>query len=720
MAATSPIKTSADMAARSVFPAAIMIFTVLVMILVAVHWSSERTNKATTAMQRTFASQAFSASLTRLELSLAEVSADRDNLSGRLLSLVSNPEPLEAFDVAGIAGETTAPEIWAQRAAAALKGGPQSALAAVSTSLQRLRGEAGSAGAGKLATPLPDTRLVVENGAVAIVCLTAISPGESAARPGVAFGVRFLDRDFLEALANRFGGTQLRVTVGEDIAKSETSIPLFARTGEVTAALTWAADLPGDQVIRGVLPVVLLGALVLAVFSVLAFVQVRRILSEMLDAEARAKHMAGLDPLTGLSNRISFMDRVRTELTRVERGLDGIAVIFVDLDKFKEVNDTLGHAAGDRLLVAVSRRLTEQLRGSDALARLGGDEFAVVQTQVKSPRDAEALARRLLEAVHEPFDLEGAEAYVGLSMGIALSPQNGASAEDLVRFADVALYRSKAEGRNRFSFFEDRMDEAVRVRKLVEDELRAAIDDGQLQLAYQPQVSVDGSRIVSVEALVRWNHPVQGLISPARFIPIAEERGLIIPLGEWVLRRACEEAKAWPGISIAVNVSAVQFKHRDFVASVSRVLDETGFDAARLEIELTESVVVDDADAAELAMMELRAMGVRLALDDFGTGYSSLIYLRRFAFDKIKIDKSFLESMEATGESAILVHSVVHLGRALGLTVTAEGVETDEQHRFLQAVGCHLLQGYYFSKPVPSREISRMLEIGKVGPALAA
>jgi diguanylate cyclase len=253
------------------------------------------------------------------------------------------------------------------------------------------------------------------------------------------------------------------------------------------------------------------------------------------------------------------------------------------------------------------------------------------------------------------------------------------------------------------------------MRKTVEDDLRSAIDGDELCLHYQPIFSADGQTIVALEALVRWPHATQGLISPARFIAIAEERGLVIPLGEWVLRRACQDGLRWPGLRVAVNVSPIQFRHRDFVASVMRVLKETGFEPSRLELELTEGVVVGDADAAEAAMMDLRALGVNLALDDFGTGYSSLIYLRRFAFDKIKIDRSFLESMEATGESAILVHSIVHLGRALGLTVTAEGVETKEQHRFLQALGCHQLQGFLFSRPVPPAEIDRMLGIGEPG-----
>ncbi len=278
-----------------------------------------------------------------------------------------------------------------------------------------------------------------------------------------------------------------------------------------------------------------------------------------------------------------------------------------------------------------------------------------------------------------------------------------------MRRADLALYRAKNEGRNRFCFFEQRMGEELRMRKTVEDELRAAIHRNELTAQYQPILAADGEKVVGVEALVRWRHPKHGLISPERFVGVAEDSGLIIPLGEWMLRRACTDAKRWPGLYVAVNVSPIQFRHKAFPTAVERILNETGMDPARLELELTEGVVVKDADQAENAIIELRARGVRLALDDFGIGYSSLIYLRRFAFDKIKIDKSFLQSMEMTGESAIILHSIVHLGRALGLTVTAEGIENADQQRFLQALGCHELQGFLFSQPLDADEVTSLI-----------
>jgi diguanylate cyclase len=453
-------------------------------------------------------------------------------------------------------------------------------------------------------------------------------------------------------------------------------------------------------------------AVTIALFAILGGA-LRRLARDLAHSHEQANSFFGRDPLSRLPNRLLFTERLDLEINRLGRTDGGVAVLFLDLDRFKDVNDTFGHAAGDELIKQVAERLSELLRGADTLARFGGDEFAIIQTGIRSSADVEALARRVLDSIGRAFSIGDASVTVGVSVGIALAPENGMTHDVLMRLADTALYQAKSEGRNRFCFFERTMDEAIQMRKVVEDDLRHAILRDELTLHYQPLFSADGSTVVAVEALVRWPHAKQGLISPNQFIAIAEERGLVIPLGEWVLRRACQDGKRWPNLRIAVNVSPIQFRHRDFVSGVVRILRETSFNPTRLELELTEGVVVEDADAAEAAMMELRALGVNLALDDFGTGYSSLIYLRRFAFDKIKIDRSFLESMEATGESAILVHSIVHLGRALGLTVTAEGVETKEQHRFLQALGCHQLQGFLFSRPVPPEEIDALVGPGQ-------
>jgi diguanylate cyclase (GGDEF)-like protein len=427
--------------------------------------------------------------------------------------------------------------------------------------------------------------------------------------------------------------------------------------------------------------------------------------------EHQIQRLAAHDELSRLPNRRTFDIRLDQELAQVDRSGSGLAVLLLDLDRFKAVNDTYGHTAGDELIRQVAERLSGIVRLGDTVARIGGDEFGIIQSHTQLPAGCVALGERILASLTEPFLIMGVETTIGCSIGIALAPQDGTDRETLLKLADTALYQSKNTGRNRYSFFEAQMNRALDLKRMVEDDLRQAIADDQLVLHYQPQVSIDGSTIVGVEALVRWPHPVHGMVPPSEFIGIAEERGLIMPLSEWVLRKACEEAKRWKGVRLAVNVSPIQFRHKDFVANVIRIIDETGFDPSQLELELTEGVLIEDADAAEIAMMDLRAHGVGLALDDFGTGYSSLIYLRRFAFDKIKIDRSFLEYMETTGESAILVHSIAHLGRALGLRVCAEGVETAEQHRFLQAIGCHELQGFLFSKGVPADEIDRLLTL---------
>ncbi|HRK24416.1 MAG TPA: EAL domain-containing protein [Beijerinckiaceae bacterium] len=496
-------------------------------------------------------------------------------------------------------------------------------------------------------------------------------------------------------------------------AETDLTSPASPETG---MTLVWNRINDGSFNLQSLASIGFMGIAVIGIYGLLVYLHIRRVTRELEQSEAQAQHQAGHDPLSGLPNRSLFHRALNTELARVNRDGGGLAVMYLDLDKFKEVNDQFGHEIGDKLIIQVAGRLGQLVRGADTVARFGGDEFAIIQVGVRTIDDVETLARRVLDELRRPFRIDDFEVNIGCSIGVSVAPENGNDSVQLMRYADIALYRAKNEGRNRYSFFEHQMNETMRLKKIIEDDLRAAIDNERLVLHYQPIVTADGSQIIGLEALVRWNHPESGLIPPNEFISIAEERGLISALGEWVLRRACLDTKHWPGVSVSVNVSPVQFRQRDFVATVARILAETGFDPHRLELELTEGVVVEDADQAEAAIMDLRAMGVRIALDDFGVGYSSLIYLRRFAFDRIKIDKSFLESMEGTGESAILIHSIVHLGRALGLEVTAEGVETEEQQRFLQAVGCHHLQGYYFARPCPAAEIAGVLEKAQAMP----
>jgi diguanylate cyclase (GGDEF)-like protein len=486
---------------------------------------------------------------------------------------------------------------------------------------------------------------------------------------------------------------------------------IVAPDGAVAAWLTWTPSSPGNTIFEQFAwALVAVGLIVAAIFAYV-IQRLRAAAKEIGLREHQIQRLAAHDELSLLPNRRTFDLRLDQELAQLGRTGNGLAVLLLDLDRFKAVNDTYGHTAGDELIRQVAERLSGMMRIGDTVARLGGDEFGIIQTNIHDAGGCAALGERILESLTRPFSVMGIDTIIGCSIGIALAPQDGSDRETLLKLADTALYQSKNEGRNRYSFFEARMNRSLQLKRMVEEDLRNAIAKDELVLHYQPQVSVDGGTIVGVEALVRWPHPVHGMVPPSEFISIAEERGLIVPLSDWVLRRACLEAKRWEGLRLAVNISPVQFRHKDFVGDVIRIVEETGFDPTRLELELTEGVVVEDADAAENALMELRAHGIGLALDDFGIGYSSLIYLRRFAFDKIKIDRSFLEYMETTGESAILVHSVVHLGRALGLRVCAEGVETTEQHRFLQAIGCHELQGFLFSKGVPAEEIDRLLKL---------
>lgn len=433
-------------------------------------------------------------------------------------------------------------------------------------------------------------------------------------------------------------------------------------------------------------------------------------ITEEVEAQERASHLAHHDALTGLPNRVLFRERLNVALAANAEQTSRISIICLDLDHFKEVNDTLGHGAGDVLLQQLSSRLMGCIRQHDTVARLGGDEFAIIQVGVNQPLEAEELSRRLIEEVRAPFTIEGQDLHIGVSIGIAIADTTSSDPERLLKNADIALYRAKQGGRATYRIFEAQMDAELQEKKALEYDLRQAVLKDELEVHYQPLIDLQKREVAGVEALVRWRHPVRGLVSPADFIPLAEETGLIISIGEWVLETACRQGLEWDDVRVAVNLSPVQFRNRELVETVRQVLVKTGFEPARLELEITESVLINDATAALEILSGLKALGVKIAMDDFGTGYSSLGYLNSFPFDKIKIDKSFIGDMSSKDKSGAIVKSVISLGQSLNMTTTAEGVETSQQAAFLRQEGCDQLQGYYFSKPVTATEIAAFIE----------
>ena len=427
------------------------------------------------------------------------------------------------------------------------------------------------------------------------------------------------------------------------------------------------------------------------------FVATHDDVTERRQAEQRIAHMARHDGLTDLPNRLMFRERLAEALAGVDRG-HKLAVLYLDLDRFKGVNDTLGHPMGDELLKLVGGRLRHCVRDSDTVARVGGDEFAIIQNGIDQPLDTAVLARRVGEAVRAPYDLAGHVVVMDTSIGIALAPHDGVEPDELLKAADMALYGAKADGRGTYRFFEATMDLKMKARRELEIALRAALAAGQFDLHYQPLVNVDTRRITGCEALLRWHHPERGMISPAEFIPVAEEIGLIVPLGEWVLRKACIDAAAWPcDVKVAVNLSPIQVTNQNIVPVVISALAAAGLPAERLEIEITESVLMHNTAATMATLHKLRELGVNISMDDFGTGYSSLSYLRKFPFDKIKIDRSFISGLPDDAEAIAIVRAVAGLAASLDMTATAEGVETAEQLDMVRALGCVEMQGYLFS-----------------------
>ena len=432
-------------------------------------------------------------------------------------------------------------------------------------------------------------------------------------------------------------------------------------------------------------------------------------ITEQRRSEVKIEYMAHHDALTDLANRVLLNERLEHALGRRIHREQMVAVHHLDLDQFKAVNDTFGHPAGDKLLKIVADRLRGLVRETDTIARMGGDEFVVVQAPIRDPAEATSLAQHIIRLMTEPFDLDGHQAVIGASIGIAVGPGDGLRPDRLLRNADLALYRAKGDGRGTFRFFEPVMDLQMQTRRIMEQDLRKALPAGEFELYYQPVVNLASSEISGFEALIRWNHPNQGLVAPATFIPLAEEIGFIVPIGEWVIRQACATAAQWPAnLHVAVNISAAQFRSPGLMQVIVGALATSGLHPTRLEIEITETVLLHNKEATLAVLHQLRALGIRIAMDDFGTGYSSLTYLQCFPFDKIKIDRSFVKDITENTGSLNIVRAVAALAKGMGMTATAEGVETKEQLDKITSEGCAEMQGFLFSRPLPAQEIERL------------
>ncbi|GAM05073.1 putative bifunctional diguanylate cyclase/phosphodiesterase [Novosphingobium sp. MBES04] len=550
------------------------------------------------------------------------------------------------------------------------------------------------------------------------------SDGERVGAVPMVVGVAYLDGSFFERLAQHYGLADMRYQSGPRTGPGETSAPLRDRSSQVMGYLVWRAFAPGQQVVSALGPVSML--LVLVVASVVFFLASRltRRTRDLAESRSEAHYQALHDPLTGLANRMMFEAWLDEALERCEQGPDGaghLALLCIDLDRFKLINDTLGHPAGDELIRQVAARLRAEVRDYDMVARMAGDEFAIAICEPEDRAAVEGICARIIEQLARPFDLFGARAYIGGSIGVALAPDDSRERTELTRRVDIALTTAKAEGRGRYLFFTPAMDANIRAREELVQALRHAVheDPAQLHVHYQPMYCARTGAIRAVEALLRWEHPERGFIGPGTFIPQAEESGLIEALGNFVLRRALEDARAWPDVRVSVNISPSQMRCTDFVTRVRDLLEESGVAPQRLELEMTETALMASSRDVRRTIAALRELEVACALDDFGTGYSSLSHIRDMAVDRIKVDKSFVAAI-STPQGAGLVEAIVSVARVHGMAVTAEGVETPMQLAFLRDLGCHELQGFLLSHPVCAENLSALLAESRAGqgPAL--
>lgn len=563
--------------------------------------------------------------------------------------------------------------------------------------------------------------LAVIRGRPAIVSLKPIMTDSGTLRqtPGteaIHIAVQYLDDDLFTRIGRQYGLVDAHYAIAPGNGDDMRSAALHNRQGATIGYLIWRPFAPGRQVTAALGPVLLaMLLLTTAVIYMLASRLARRT-HDLEESRLHAQHRAMHDELTGLGNRAMFEQRLDEAVSRSRRHKSLLALLYIDLDRFKQVNDTLGHPAGDALIRQVARRLVAEVRGYDLVVRLGGDEFAILIGEPENQEAIERICGRIVAELERPFDLAGSQAFIGASIGVAIAPTHATDRTELTRKADIALYRAKHEGRSRFVFFTPDMDVDVRSREESYRDLRLALADcdRQLQVHYQPIYACGDGSMVGVEALLRWQHPEFGLVGPADFIRLAEESGLIEVVGDWVLRRAIRDARAWPELRIAVNVSPIQLRSGTFVDTVRQVLAESGVAPERLELEMTETALMAASGEVARTLSELRGLGVACALDDFGTGYSSLSHIRDFAVDRIKIDRSFVNAVH-TVPGAALVEAIVSLARANGLRLTAEGVEAEEQYAFLRRVGCHEVQGYLLSRPVPAGQVPGLLRVSRPG-----
>ncbi|PVB61097.1 bifunctional diguanylate cyclase/phosphodiesterase [Labrenzia sp. 011] len=484
---------------------------------------------------------------------------------------------------------------------------------------------------------------------------------------------------------------------------------LHSPRGRNIGAIGWNTKLPGSQMLNRITPFLALAAFMITMVVIAVIIFTRQMTKRLARSEAKAVHTARHDALSGLPNRTSFHALLTDSLQKGTGTSRNTAVVYIDLDHFKDINDTLGHSAGDMVIVAVAQRLKRVIPDTGIVARISGDEFAMVIRDCESDEWLEYILDQVQDEIGRPIMIGRRELFASLSMGVAVAPRDGDDPDELLRKADIALYDAKANGRSRRSFFEAHMEHHVQSRDRMSRELRLALQNDELDLAYQPQCDTGGRRIVSVEVLARWTKDDGTVVSPSQFIPVAEETGLINELGIWVLNKACAKAHDWPGMIVAVNVSPNQFKHPRFVEKVMAILAANNLPPQRLEIEVTESVFAGRNDSVLKALRRLKNLGVKVALDDFGSGYSSLSYLRRFPFDTLKIDRDFLSGMNGNAEAEAILVSIIQLGKALGMTIVAEGIETVEQLRFLQMHECHRMQGYYISRPLSDAGLAEFL-----------